>query len=304
MNNEGEEEGTEQQFREKDFISYAWNRKWLVIFFFVLPVILSIIITLLMPTSYDTEAIFQIKKLPEVDEERIDFIKQEELRVLVDSNELLSSSVENLEPEIRNEFEWKNDRELVHWIKDNLETEAASSKGTIRVILDGATRPEVLAAVLEEVLGRLKITASSLFEERVTKRREVLQVKLDILENELDSLVKSADDLKGIGREEPNLKAGEQDGSLRGLILKGEFKSINDQISELRRERNEVEIKNQSLKKVAPADFQPLRILSEPYIPEVPTGPKWKLNLALGVLAGLFLMVFGISFIRYVAIKN
>jgi len=299
-----EEKDKVQALGREDFISFAWSRKWSVLLLFLAPVVLSIVVTLFMPTSYNTETIVQIKSLPEIDEESIDYISQKEVRIMVGSSELLGGAIKALEPKYRDEFSGKNDQEVVHWVKDNLETEATESEDTLELTLGGPTEPETLKAVLDNIVGRLKIRTRDLFSGRKEKKLNILQVKLDTLEDEIDSLRNNADDLKDISIREPTLKAGEQDGSLRGLILKSEFKSIRDQMGELQGKRDKAKIKKRSLTKIAPTDFQPLRVLSKPYVPEVPAGPDWKLNLALGVLAGLLFALFGVSFVRYLGIQN
>lgn len=302
MSEEDKDEGSRES--EADFLSYLWRHKWLAVFLFLVPVILAAVITLLLPTTYSTGALYRINKLPEIDEKSIEYLGREETRVLLDSNELLDDAIEKLEPETRKEFDNKSDQEVVHWIKEHLEPEVSEGNDVVSVRLNGAIKPGGLKAVLERILGSLKTRAIKLFRERRDRKLDVLRVHIETLKKDLATLDGKISAIREIGREQPALQAGEQNGALRGLLLRNEFESIRGQINELKKEKSSLEVTKKSINTVVPGDFQPVRVISEPYKPEVPTGPDWKLNLALGILAGLFLAVFGISFMRYVGIKN
>lgn len=176
------------------------------------------------------------------------------------------------------------------------------------------TRLSTMTAVVQ---GQLDAVANQLQAE-IARRKEILEAQRAELVGRMDEIRKNPQFLR--------LAAGEQNATLQGIMLKREFEVLNARVqnleSELQKldsrgrelfpefhsrlqslenERTELQLLEGKARQVFAKTPETVDIVSAPFVPEQPVGPRRTLNVLIAGVLGLFggtLLAFFVNYLR------
>lgn len=176
------------------------------------------------------------------------------------------------------------------------------------------TRISTMARVVQEQLDAVNAQLQS----EIVQRKEILTAQRSELLARMDEIRKNPQFLR--------LAAGEQNATLQGIMLKREFEFLNvraqnleselqkldsrgrelfpelhNRLQSLENERTELQLLEGKVQRVFAKTPETIDIVSAPFVPEQPIGPRRTLNVLIAGVLGLFggtLLAFFVNYLR------
>ena len=268
----------------RDYLRVMWHKKWLILGVFLIAILAAGLISYHAPTRYQSEAVYQWRKLPTISGAQLATPSVQAIAILFESQSLLEQTL----------------RELGYLGRPNatgLKLEVKTDKDLITVRLSGALDPERLQALLEKLiaLGIEQLNAQVRAElerekARLDQQLKLLQVKEEGLSQEIAQLLASASDQQ--------LPVGEFNATLEGFMMRQQLGGLYSRIASLQRQRDALELTRNEVALLVGDPPEVLTVVSTPY-KGVPVGPNRKMNLAVAGVLGLFVGVLLAFFVHY-----
>lgn len=290
-----EPENVEYEVELRDYLRVIWEKKWIILTTFLIAVGAALLFSFRMPSRYQTDALYMVKEAPKIEGVQLKIPSPQETIQILRSNQLLKETTKKLKLTAIERFKGAGLQKIVTQLGEDLRTEQPEGTNLVRLKLTGAYSPSLIEQILDQHLLVLKSDLHTRVEEDVKGEISRINATQTALKSQLDELIKEREKIES-GEDNLKLMAGEQEATLKGIILREKFINLNSRVSSLQKRLDNLALTKVAVSKLFGQSWSPLDILSRPYAPEVPTGPKWKLNLAiagvLGLIGGLMLAFF------------
>jgi succinoglycan biosynthesis transport protein ExoP len=329
----------------RDYLRVIWERKWLIIGVFVVAVVLAALVSFRLPDEYEARALLKLRPLPMVNV-NIKLPSLQSVAAIVQSDELLLQAAEELQARYP-EFHKETPTQVHQWLKGNLKASVIKDTDLLEVRLSGDLEPEKLREALSVIislaesklrsdlqanidleLARLSTTEKAVQEQldavnaqlqsEIARRKEILEAQRAELLARMDEIRKNPQFLR--------LAAGEQNATLRGIMLKREFEVLNaraqsleselqkldsrgrelfpefhSRLTNLENERTDLKLLADKVQQVFAKTPETIDVVSAPFAPEQPVWPRRTLNVLIAGVLGLFggtLLAFFVNYLR------
>jgi len=250
----------------REYILLLWDNKFFIGGLVILAVIAAFLFsTFFIAPTYQTQA-------------RIQLSNYEGLYSNPDTAVQLLSSTDLMQKVMAAENIDLTAAQLNSYINNNLNISQISNTSIITITVKN-NEPQLTQNIAEGLISNFEADSNKYFENKLKNDREYISaLKTDL--KDLSSDLKRNQNLIQESREK-----GESE--VASLLIQ-ENSSLQDSRLELRREIEERESELEN--------FYPLEVLDAPYLPENPTSPNIKLNVAIAAVLALMLAVFIIFF--------
>jgi len=252
----------EDEIDIKEYINVIIKRKKLILAIFLASVVITAVVSLMMPKVYEITTTMQLGKVNEP------IIKNEEVKEIILNQNLLQSII--------NELNLKMD---VERLKKAIKISDLDNTNLLKIKI---TYPSIdtIFKISDAIVNPLITQGQKLYQERLSLVGERLR--------ELDMEIKDAE--SDISRTQalilgiPNANnISQSDVSLRIILLQNTLPNYESNLTALRNQRNGLKFSLVNAK-----DF---KIFDAPIKPKNPVGPKKKRNI---IFAGMFSLIFGV----------
>lgn len=329
-----------------DYFRVMWWGKWIIIGVFLVAVAAALFISLRTPCQYETQAVVRLNPLPDIAGTTLQAPSSQMLLVTLTSDELAARTVEEAGLAKENAFQGLSQAELIAWLKGHIQGSILEGTSLVKLTLSGPQDPQLLRKILTthiQVLGQWgaedvstqakhEITGISTEEGVLTTQRGSLVQEIEgkiadsvsILHGQRDYLLKQLDAITG-DKQNLQLPAGEQNGTLQGIILRNQFDALNTRLQVVEQKLDELKMKGrqefpalrsrildldrqiQTLEIAAQETrrtllsgyWQGLDVVSGPSQPLTPIGSHRKVTVAVAGVLGLFVGILLAFFVHY-----
>jgi uncharacterized protein involved in exopolysaccharide biosynthesis len=259
---ENQQYAQEDEIDIREYIKVIIKRKKLILAIFLVSVVAAAIVSLRMPKVYEITSIVQLGKVNDV------LIKNEDAKTIMLNQNLLLSIINDLNLEITPEGLQKDIK-----ITDIKDTDLLKIKITYSDI-------DTVIKINDAIVNPLITQGQNLYRTRITIINERLKELQGAIKNAEDDISRTQNMIMGI----PSSKdISQAELSLRMIILQNTLPKYENNLTDLRNQRNDLQILLSSSK-----DFM---IFDAPIKPKNPIGPKKKQNV---LIAGMFGLMFGV----------
>ncbi|RCW57355.1 YveK family protein [Halanaerobium sp. ST460_2HS_T2] len=250
----------------REYILLLWDNKFFIGGLVILAVIAAFLFsTFFIAPTYQTQA-------------RIQLSNYEGLYSNPDTAVQLLSSTDLMQKVMAAENIDLTAAQLNSYINNNLNISQISNTSIITITVKN-NEPQLTQNIAEGLISNFEADSNKYFENKLKNDREYIStLKTDL--KDLSSDLERNQNLIQESREKGKSEVAS--------LLIQENSSLQDSRLELRREIEERESELEN--------FYPLEVLDAPYLPENPTSPNIKLNVAIAAVLALMLAVFIIFF--------
>ncbi|MFW6007369.1 MAG: Wzz/FepE/Etk N-terminal domain-containing protein [Bacillota bacterium] len=265
----------------KEYLQLIWEKKWILISFFLIAVISSYVISSYFLTpEYETSARIQLTNMGDKYNIGERYNDSDLAQQIFTSRSFTGDIIQDItEDEL-------SENEIVKHLNNNIIVEKNENSRIMDLTVKN-NDPEKAFILGNNILTRYQDESDEFSSEYVDSRRE----ELDLLENDLkdveERLHSISSNIENV--EERDIPPSEKVLIISGLISRQE--SLNEQKSELRKDLKSLEREIESLNS--------FNILNSFYEPENPVKPNIKLNMAIAGVLALMLGVFIIFFLEF-----
>jgi uncharacterized protein involved in exopolysaccharide biosynthesis len=252
----------ENEIDLRDYINVIIKRKKLILGIFILAAFLAVVVNLALPKIYEITSTIQLGNMNEL------LIKDEDAKAIILNQNSLLSVINSL-----------NLKLTVDDLQQHIKISDIKDTDLIKV--------KVTYTDIDTALKINNAVAATLIAQGQYIYKEIKAIALERL-GELNAAIRNAEGdivrTQKLITEVPssnNLSPAEA--SLRMIILQNTLPEFENNLSELRRQRNELQLLLSKSK-----DF---KVFDEPIRPQKPVGPKIKQNV---IFAGMISLIFGI----------
>ncbi len=288
----------EEEIDLRDYLNVIWKSKSLILSITLASLILSASFTFIVQQKeYQTDSLIYVKNLPADLSNAERYSSPMVIASTITSNELLSktaerSGLDEIEP-------FKSSRmpkeSAVDWLNNNIRVSTKDTlKGKlndkqIEVTLTGTLEPEMLQKVLQTHIDVIREANKKM----LTQDAQSDIDKIDVLSASLVEQRTSA--LKAIERI-PEVNSSDRTTMLELFI------TLNSRLTSIEDRLNAMQISKKNLEFLKSQDFSWIEIMSSPYKPENPVGPRRMLNVGIAGVLGLFVGVMAAFFKNYMEV--
>jgi uncharacterized protein involved in exopolysaccharide biosynthesis len=252
----------EDEIDIREYINVIIKRKKLIMSIFLAAVVISAIVSLMMPKVYEITTTVQLGSV------NGPLIKNEEAKLIMLNQNLLLFVINDLNLKITPDALQKEIK-----ISDIKDTDLLKIKITYSSI-------DTALKINDAIVNPLIAQGQNVYKERINIINERLKELLGAIKNAEEDIVRTQNLIMGIPSSKDITQA---EVSLRMIILQNTLPKYENNLTELRNQRNDLQILLLSSK-----DF---KVFDAPIKPKHPIGPKKKQNV---FIAGMFSLIFGI----------
>ena len=252
----------EDEIDLREYINIIIKRKKLILNVFFIAVVITAIVSLLMPRIYEITTTVQLGSVGEF------LIKNEEAKAIMLNQNLLLSIINDLNLKI-----------TVENLQKDIKISDISGTNLLKIKI---TYPGIGTAlkINEAIVNPLIAQGQNLYQERVAIIKGRLKELQGAIKNAEEDITRTQNMIIGI----PSSKdISQAELSLRMIILQNTLPKYENNLTDLRNQRNDLQILLSNSK-----DF---KVFDAPIKPKNPVGPKKKQNV---IIAGIFSLMFGV----------
>jgi len=250
----------------REYIMLLWDNKFFIAAFVIIAVIAAFLASqFFMDPSYETKARIQLSNYEGLYSEPDTAVQ------LLSSTGLMGKVMSNLGIEV-------SPAKINSYINNNLTVSQIGNTSILSLTVKN-NEPQLTLSIAEDIIENFKSDSNQYFQNKIKSEREYISALKSDLE-EISSDLESNQELITESRNSGDLETV-------SLIIQ-ENSSLQDSRRDLRKEIEERESKL--------LNFYSLEVLDAPYLPENPTGPNTRLNVAIAAVLALMLAVFIVFF--------
>jgi uncharacterized protein involved in exopolysaccharide biosynthesis len=278
----------------KDYINVIKKEKFLILTVFLVAVISAGVFSFSQPDEYEVTATLHIKDFSTLRTNDLPFesdFKNEYKSVDIATSFLSSEDISRLTVsaaelhKIEPFASSPNPTDAaVNWLGKNIEVE--DKKGIITLRIRGTLEPGVLKSILDAYIEVFIRESDSLLAENVQSELQKIKEKEERIEAQKVEIVKSMSeiDIENISESEAKLM---------------KYSSLTSQFTTIERQLTDIHLYEVDMEYVVSSHYEWIEIISPPFEPNVPVGPKRLLNIVIAGVLGLFIGVFAAFFKNY-----
>jgi len=252
----------EDEIDLREYINIIIKRKKLILNVFFIAVVITAIVSLLMPRIYEITTTVQLGSVGEF------LIKNEEAKAIMLNQNLLLSIINDLNLKI-----------TVENLQKDIKISDISGTNLLKIKI---TYPGIGTAlkINEAIVNPLIAQGQNFYQERTAIIKGRLKELQGAIKNAEEDITRTQNMIIGI----PSSKdISQAELSLRMIILQNTLPKYENNLTDLRNQRNDLQILLSNSK-----DF---KVFDAPIKPKNPVGPKKKQNV---IIAGIFSLMFGV----------
>lgn len=279
----------------KDYINVIKKEKLLILAVFLAAVISAGVFSFSQPDEYEATATLYIKTLSLDEDFQQQYNSPDVTMSFLSSEYMLRQTVSAAEMHKIEPFaNSANPTDAaVNWLKGHIEAKgdyneqtAEYRTGMITLRVRGTLEPRVLKSILDTHIEIFIGESDSRLTEDVQAELRTIKEKRELLESQKTEVVKS---LSEINLDNPSERA----------VVMERFIGLSSQLTSIENQLNGLGLYETNLEIVISPDYEWIKILSPPFEPNVPVGPKRLLNIVIAGVLGLFVGVFAAFFRNY-----
>jgi len=252
----------EDEIDIRDYINVIIKRQKLILSIFLAAVVIAVIVNLRMLKIYEITSTVQLGSVKEL------LIKNEEARAIILNQNYLSSIINDLNLKI-----------TVEALLKDIKISDISGTNLLKIKI---TYPSIDTAlkINDAIVNPLITQGHSMYKERTSIINERLKELFGAIRNAEEDIIRTQNLIINIPSSD---KISQAEVSLRMIILQNTLPKYENNLTDLRNQRNDLQILLSSSK-----DF---KIFEAPIRPKNPVGPKKKQNI---LIAGMFSLILGV----------
>lgn len=290
-----EREIVEEEIDLRDYLRVIWKNRFLIFAIVLVSLITSGIYSFfVLQNEYQTDASLYFRSLPG-DLSNAERYSNPAIIASITSSDMIAKTVKQsglAETEPFKDSE-KPEEKAIGWLKKNLVfTDKSKLKDKIgdkqiEILLKGTIYPEMLQNTLSTHIELVKEENKKRLTFDARKDIEKIDILSTTLTEQRETILKTME------------KIPEVNSSDRTVMLE-QFIKLNSRLTAIEDQLNAMQLSKNNLELIVSEDFNWIEVISSPYKPSEPIGPKRMLNLAIAGVLGLFIGVFAAFFKNYI----
>jgi capsular polysaccharide biosynthesis protein len=290
-----EKDIVEDEIDLRDYLNVIWKNKLLIMGIVLVSLISAGIYSFfVLQDEYQTNAILYVNSLPG-DLSNAERYSNPAIIATFTSNDLIAKTVEQsglAKTEPFKDSDKPNENAMIWLKKYLLFTDKSKLKDKfvdkqIEILLEGTMDPEILKNTLSTHIKLVKEENKKRLTDDAKKDIEKIDMQSASLIEQRANILKSIENI-------PDVNSTDRTVALELFItLNSRLTAIDDRL-------NAMQLSKKNLELITSKDFNWIEVMSSPYKPIEPVGPKRMLNLAIAGVLGLFIGVFAAFFKNYI----